>query len=80
MTTLYQPVFLTKDVPEYDLKKGDTAILVDIFPHPQEGEEGYVLEICDNKRDSLNIVIFPKSTVKMMTNSEIFISYAWGED
>ncbi len=80
MTTLYQPVFLTKDVPEYDLKKGDTAILVDIVPHPHQGEEGYVLEICEDKSNSINIVIVPKSTVKMMTNTEIFISYAWGGD
>ncbi len=80
MSNLYQQVYLTKDFPEYDLKKGDTAILVDIVPHPQQGEDGYVLEICENKRDSINIVIVPKSTVKMMTNTEIFISYAWGGD
>ncbi len=80
MTTLYQQVFLTKDVPEYNLKKGATAILVDIVPHPRQGEDGYVLEICEDESNSINIVIVPKSTVKMMTNSEIFISYAWGGD
>ncbi|WP_107670846.1 toll/interleukin-1 receptor domain-containing protein [Cyanothece sp. BG0011] len=80
MSNLYQPVYLTQDFPKYNLKKGDTAILVDIVPHPQQGEDGYVLEICEDKNDSINIVIVPKSTVKMMTNTEIFISYAWGGD
>ncbi len=80
MSNLYQQVYLTKDFPEYDIKKGDTAILVDIVPHPQEGEDGYVLEMCEDKTNSINIVIVPESTFKMMTNSKIFISYAWGGD
>ncbi len=28
MTTLYQPVSLTQNIPEYNLEKGDTAILI----------------------------------------------------
>ena len=77
MTDLYQQVSLIKDFPEYNLKKGDTAILVDIVPHPKQGKEGYVLEICNHQNESINIVIIPKDTIKM-NHKEIFISCAWG--
>jgi hypothetical protein len=40
MAQLYEEVTLARDVPEYNLKQGDLAILVDIVPHPKGGEEG----------------------------------------
>ena len=45
MIELYQKVLLNRNFPEYDLKKGDVAILVDTVPHPSGGEEGYILEV-----------------------------------
>jgi hypothetical protein len=42
---LYQEVSLTRDLPEYGLRAGDIATLVDFVPHPNNGEEGCVLEI-----------------------------------
>ena len=42
MAQLYEEVTLARDVPEYNLKQGDSAILVDIVAHPKGGEEGYV--------------------------------------
>jgi hypothetical protein len=38
---LYQEVSLTRDLPEYGLRAGDIATLVDFVPHPNNGEEGY---------------------------------------
>ena len=37
---LYQEVALTRDLPEYQLKAGDIATLVDFVSHPSGGEEG----------------------------------------
>jgi len=35
MAQLYEEVTLARDVPEYNLKQGDSAILVDIVAHPK---------------------------------------------
>jgi hypothetical protein len=37
---LYQQVYLNRDLPEYQLKKGDIATLIDFVPHPSDREEG----------------------------------------
>ena len=44
MIELYQKVLLNRNFPEYDLKKGDVAILFDTVSHPSGGEEGYILD------------------------------------
>ena len=36
----YQEVALTRDLPEYQLRAGDIATLVDFVSHPSGGEEG----------------------------------------
>jgi len=50
-----QKVTLARDVPEYNLKQGDSAILVDIVAHPKGGEEGYVLELFNEVEESVNV-------------------------
>lgn len=42
---LYAQVSLTRDFPEYNLKQGDIATVIDTVPHPQGGEDGYILEV-----------------------------------
>ncbi|MBE9072569.1 DUF4926 domain-containing protein [Microcystis sp. LEGE 08355] len=64
MAQLYEEVTLARDVPEYNLKQGDWAILVDIVPHPKGGEEGYVLELFNEVEESVNVVIVPKSAIE----------------
>jgi hypothetical protein len=64
MPRLYQEVTLARDVPEYNLKRGDSAILVDTVPHPKGEEEGYVLELFDDAGESINVVIVPKSAIQ----------------
>jgi hypothetical protein len=78
MPQLYEEVTLTRDVPEYNLKRGDSAILVDTVPHPKGGEEGYVLELFNDAEESVNVVIVPKSAIQ--EEEKVFISYAWRED
>ncbi len=68
---LYQRVSLTRDFPEYNLKKGDLATLIDTVPHPDGGEEGYILEVFNAIGESINIVIVPLSAINPLKQDEI---------
>ncbi|MCG8364271.1 MAG: DUF4926 domain-containing protein [Pseudanabaenales cyanobacterium] len=41
---LYREVALTRDLPEYRLKAGDVATLIDFVSHPSGGEAGCLVE------------------------------------
>lgn len=41
---LFTQVALREDIPEYNLKKGDVATIVDYHSSSNGGEEGYSLE------------------------------------
>ncbi|WP_013325678.1 DUF4926 domain-containing protein [Gloeothece verrucosa] len=71
MLELYQRVSLNRDFPEHNLKKGDIATLVDLVPHPTDGEDGYVLEVFNAIGESINVIIVPLSTVKPLKPDEI---------
>jgi hypothetical protein len=76
---LYQEVSLTRDLPEYGLRAGDIATLVDFVPHPNNGEEGCVLEIFNAKRkrddksfgESLTEIAVPISAIEILRSNEI---------
>ncbi|NEN90844.1 MAG: DUF4926 domain-containing protein [Okeania sp. SIO3H1] len=83
MLELYQRISLTKDFPEYNLKKGDIAMLIDIATHPEEGENGYVLEVFNAIGKSINVIIVPMSAVEPLKQNEILhapprIPQNWG--
>ena len=61
---LYQDVVLTQNFPQYHLKIGDVATLVDFVPHPHQGEEGCILEIFNAMGESMAVVTVPKSAIK----------------
>ena len=44
MIKLYTEFSLTQDLPEYRLKKGDTAIVIEHYLMPEGQEDGYSLE------------------------------------
>jgi hypothetical protein len=44
MIKLYTEVALIQDLPEYGLKKGDTAMVIEHYPMPENQEHGYSLE------------------------------------
>ena len=68
---LYQEVALTRDLPEYQLRAGDIATLVDFVSHPSGGEEGCQLEVFNAVGESLTVIAVPISTVEVLGLDEI---------
>jgi hypothetical protein len=68
---LYQEVALTCDLPEYGLRSGDVAMLVDFVPHPTNGEEGCVLEVFNAIGESIVVIAAPISAVEILRQDEI---------
>ncbi|MEZ2300483.1 MAG: DUF4926 domain-containing protein [Microcoleus sp.] len=68
---LYQEVALTRDLPEYQLRAGDIATLVNFVPHPSGGEEGCLLEVFNAVGESLTVIAVPISTVEVLRPDEI---------
>lgn len=68
---LYQEVALARDLPEYDLKAGDIATLVDFVDHPAGGEEGCVLEVFNAVGESLAVIAVPISAIEALRSDEI---------
>jgi hypothetical protein len=68
---LYQEVALTCDLPEYGLRSGDVAMLVDFVPHPSNGEEGCVLEVFNAIGESIAAIAVPISAVEVLRQDEI---------
>lgn len=68
---LYQEVALTRNLPEYGLRAGDVATLVDFVSHPNEGEEGCVLEVFNAIGESLAVIAVPMSAIEVLRSDEI---------
>jgi hypothetical protein len=68
---LYQEVALTRDLPEYQLRAGDIATLVDFVSHPSGGEEGCLLEVFNAVGESMTVLAVPISTVEVLRPDEI---------
>lgn len=69
---LYQEVALTRDVSEYGLHVGDIVTLVDFVDHPQDGEQGCVLEVFNAVGESLAVLTVPCSFIEPLRANEIF--------
>lgn len=69
---LYERVSLTRDIAEYNLKKGDVATLVDFVDHPSNGEKGCVLEIVNALGETIDVITLPASSIESLTSDEIF--------
>jgi hypothetical protein len=63
---LYKEVVLNRDFPQYELKKGDVAMLNDYVPHPSGGEEGCILEIYNPTGEFIKVVTLPISSVEAL--------------
>ncbi|BDI14910.1 hypothetical protein ANSO36C_07120 [Nostoc cf. commune SO-36] len=68
---LYQYVALCRDCPEYNLKQGDVAMLIDYVTHPSGGEDGYILEVFNAAGDSIAIFTVPMSAVAKMPSDAV---------
>jgi len=62
---LYKKVVFIKDLPEYNLRSGDVATLIDYIPHPEQGEEGAILEVFNDLNESVKILAVPKSSIQV---------------
>ena len=69
--SLYGRVALRCDMPEYRLMKGDVATLVDHVPHPEGGEDGYVLEVFNALGESLTVITVAESDVEPLQPGEV---------
>ena len=62
---LFQPVTLSKDVPNTTFKKGDQGIVVEqLEPNSQQAEAGYLLEMFENN-ETLDVIAVPASWVNV---------------
>lgn len=68
---LYQEVMVTRDVPEQQILAGDVATVVDFVAHPEDGEEGAVLEIFNAVGESIGVVILPVSAIAPLHAGQI---------
>jgi hypothetical protein len=55
-------------------------MLIDYAPHPQGGEEGYVLEIFNAVGDSIDVVVVPSSSVAPLRADEVLSVRSLEED
>lgn len=63
---LYTEVALTQDIPTENLRRGDVATLIDIVPHPSDGEDGAVLELFNAVGESLAVTAVPLSAIAVL--------------
>jgi hypothetical protein len=71
---LYKEVVIINDLPEYDLRSGDIATLIDFIPHPEQGEEGAILEVFNDLNESIKVLTVPKSSIQVwqpLNNSQV---------
>ncbi|MCC7207901.1 MAG: DUF4926 domain-containing protein [Anaerolineae bacterium] len=68
---LYTEVALTHDFPEYRLRQGDLAMLVDYVQHPTGGEEGAILEVFNAVGESIAVVTVPASAIELPRADQI---------
>jgi len=68
---LYQRVALRRDIAEYELAKGDVAMLIDHVPHPEGGENGCVLEVFNAIGESIAVVTVRESDIEPLRPDEI---------
>jgi hypothetical protein len=68
---LYKEVALTKDIPTEKLQKGDVATLIDIIPHPSQGEDGAVLELFNAIGESIAVVVVPVSAITPLRSDQM---------
>ena len=68
---LYQRSAPGCDFPEYNLKRGDVATLIDYVPHPNKDENGCVLEIFNAIGESIGVVPVPASTIAILRANDV---------
>lgn len=68
---LYKEVALIKDISSENLQKGDVATLIDIVPHPSQGEDGAVLELFNALGESIAVAVVPISAIAPLRSDQM---------
>jgi hypothetical protein len=68
---LYDRVALRASFPQYSLRVGDVATLVDFVEHPASGPRGCVLEVFNALGDSIAVVTVPEHAVEPLRADEM---------
>ena len=68
---LYQEIALNRDFPDYNLCKGDLAMLIDYVSHPEQGEDGAILEVFNALGDTISVVTVPVSSIDALQPNDI---------
>ena len=68
---LYDRVALRTPFPQYRLRAGDVATLVDFVEHPSSGPRGCVLELFNALGDSIAVVTVPDDAVEPLRADEV---------
>jgi hypothetical protein len=68
---LYTEIALTRDFPEYRLKRGDMATLIEFVTHPTGREEGCILEVFNVLGESVDVVTVPLSAIEPLRPDQI---------
>jgi len=67
---LYREVVLRKNIPEYRLKKGDVATIVE-YHSSKSSEDGYSLEVFNAVGETIAVVTVSESDIEMLKESEV---------
>lgn len=67
---LYTRVVLLRDIPQANLKAGDTAMYIDYLP-VETGEAGAILEVFNALGESINVVTVPISAIAPLTADQV---------
>ena len=67
---MFSEVKLIKDLPEYDLTKGTTAIIVDYCPRPTGQEDGYILEVLDKQGKAFTVIAVEASKIESIVKAK----------
>ena len=67
---LYTRVALIRDLPEANLKQGDTALYIDNLP-VEKGEDGAILEVFNAIGESIAVVTVPISAIEAIRADQI---------
>lgn len=67
---LYTEVYLDRDLPSSNLKKGDVGTLIDFVSHPEK-EEGAILEFFTAMGEHFQLATVPLSWIRPLASNQI---------
>ncbi|HIK09119.1 MAG TPA: DUF4926 domain-containing protein [Oscillatoriaceae cyanobacterium M33_DOE_052] len=66
---LFKPVALREDLPQYNLRRGDVATVVE--HHPAPDEDGYSLEVFNALGETIAVITVPESLLAPLKSNEV---------